>query len=196
MAVRTYYKHKRVEDVKIPYNFKCENCMKNSGELQAHLVGMEAEYNSNFKKLKEDKVKKLEKQAHDNLVAKVKEAYKDAEEKGIYCTEFKDECPYCHKAQSWAVSGLIKKRIDTPIVIFLVGVILFIVALIGHYFATNADVPLPIAFGILGVSFVCSIIVFVWNTIKINLKIKATASTGAKNTPNIDWKKVQNLLDE
>lgn len=193
MAVRTYYKHKRTTAANVPYTFQCESCMKNSGDLQAHFVA-EATYNSNFKKLSDDKSFKLEQQAYQNLANKVKEAYKDATEKEIYCTEFKDECPHCHKSQSWGVSGLKKNRFDTPLVILGVGVIMFIAALIGHYFATSADVPLPIAFGILGVTIVCAILSLIWNTIKINKKIKETSGNVTTNVPVIDWNRVQELL--
>ena len=196
MAVRTYYKHSRVKDTRIPYNFECENCLKNSGDMQAHIVGEEATHNSNFREISDDKAEQLEKQAYNFLVVKVKEIYKDATEKGIYCTEFKDECPHCHKPQSWGVSGLKKKRFDTPITILGVGVIMFIVGLILHFLSDTTDVPLPIVFGVLGVAVVCAIISFIWNTIKINMKIKATSANGRKNVPNIDWSKVQGLLNE
>ena len=195
MATRVYYKHKRTTSVNIPYSFQCESCMQNSGELQAQIVA-EATYNSNFKKLSDDKSRQLEQQAYRNLVNTVKAAYKDATEKEIYCTEFKDECPHCHKSQSWGVSGLKKKRFDTPIVIFIVGIIIFVIALIGHYFSTSTDVPLPIAFGILGVSIVCAIISLIWNSIKISKKIKETSNNATENVPIIDWNKVRALLNE
>ena len=196
MATRIYYKHKRVQDTKVPYNFQCENCMKSSGDLQAHIIGEEAIYNSNFKTISDDRANKLEEQAYKNLVSKVKEAHKDATEKEIYWTEFKDECPHCHKSQSWAVSGLKKKKFDTPIVVFLVGIIIFIIALVSHYYYAPEGVPLPIAFGILGVSTVCAIVTLIWNTLKINMKIKETSNNGTTNIPNIDWNKVQELLNE
>lgn len=196
MPTRTYYKHKRVEDTYIPYNFQCESCMKNSGNLKAHIVGDEATYNSNFPNISDTVIDNLEKQAHTNLVAKVKEAYNDATEKDIYCTEFKDECPHCHKPQTWGVSGLKKKRFDTPIVVFLVGVIFFLIALAGHFFSDLEYMTIPLAFGILGVGFVAAIAVLIWNTIKINIKIKETSASGTKNLPNIDWNKIQDLLNE
>lgn len=196
MPTRVYYKHSRIKDINVPYNFQCENCMKNSGDLQAHIIGAEAIYNSNFKTISDDKVDKLEKEAYENLARKVKEAYEDATEKEIYCTEFKDECPHCHKSQSWGVSGLKKKRFDTPIAILVVGIIIFIIALIAYYFADIEYLTLPIVFGILGVFVVCSIILIIWNTLKINKKIKETSTNGTKNIPNIDWNTVQELLNE
>ena len=196
MAVRSYYKHSRVKDTRIPYSFECESCKQNSGNLQAHIVGAEAVHNSNFREISDDRAEKLEKQAYNFLVVKVKEVYKDATEKGIYCTEFKDECPHCHKSQSWGVSGLKKNRFDTPITILCVGAIMFIVGLVLHFLSDTTDVPLPIVFGVLGVAVICAIISFIWNTIKINMKIKATSASGTKNVPNIDWGKVQGLLNE
>ena len=77
-----------------------------------------------------------------------------------------------------------------------VGVIMFIVGLILHFLSDTTDVPLPIVFGVLGVAVVCAIVSFIWNTIKINMKIKATSANGRKNVPNIDWSKVQGLLNE
>ncbi len=192
----TYYKHTRVEDTNIPYNFQCESCMKNSGDLKAHVVGDTATYNSNFKTLSDDREAKLQEEAHKNLVNKLKEIYKDAKEKDIYSTDFKDECPHCHKSQSWGVSGLKKKRFDTPITILILGIIIFIIALIGYYFAQIENLTLPIVFGILGVAIICAIISFTWNTIKINKKIKETSANGTKNIPNIDWSEVQDYLDE
>jgi len=170
--------------------------MKNSGDLQAHIIGAEAVYNSNFKTINDDRANKLEKEAYENLAKKVKEAYKDATEKEIYSTEFKDECPHCHKPQSWGVSGLKKKRFDTPIVIFILGIIFFVIALIAYYFTDIEYLTLPIVFGILGVAAVCSIIVFIWNTLKIKKKIKETSANGTQNTPVIDWNTVQELLSE
>lgn len=196
MATRTYFEHRRSKDTWVPYNFQCENCMKNSGNLQAHIIGDEATCNSNNGQLNAAREEQLEKRAYTNLVLKVKEAYKDATEKDIYCTEFIDECPYCHKSQSWGVSGLKKKRFDTPIVIFGVGIVFFVVALVAHYLSDSMDIPLPIAFGILGVGFAGAVISFIWNTIKISKKIKETSANGERHVPDIDWSKVQGLLNE
>lgn len=195
MPTRVYYKHTRIKDINVPYSFQCENCMKNSGDLQAHIIGAEAIYNSNFKTISDDRANKLEKEAYKNLAKKVKDAYKDATEKEIYCTEFKDECPHCHKSQSWGVSGLKKKRFDTPIAILALGIIIFIISLLAYYFAEVEYLTLPIVFGILGVTVVCSVGLLIWNTLKINKKIKETSANGTQNIPNIDWNKVQELLD-
>ena len=196
MAVRTYYEHKRVKDTWVPYSFQCESCGKDINNLNAHIIGQEATRSSNFRELNDAQAKQLEERAHQYLVSEVKEAYKDATEKNIYSTAFVDECPYCHKSQSWGVSGLKKKRFDTPIVIFGVGIVLFVIFLIAHYLSDSTDIPLPIAFGVLGAGFVGAIISLIWNTIKISMKMKETSANGVRNVPNIDWSKVQELLNE
>ena len=42
----SYYKHTRTESAKVPYSFRCEQCMKDSGTRQATIVGNEAIHNS------------------------------------------------------------------------------------------------------------------------------------------------------
>ncbi|MEY8322709.1 hypothetical protein AALB47_02185 [Lachnospiraceae bacterium 54-11] len=101
----SYYRHHKRESIDVPYSFRCEQCMQDSGPLNATISGMQAEVNSNFKNLNEKNQKKLDEMAHRNLVNEVKEAYQKATEKQIYVKAFKDECPHCHKPQSWAVSG-------------------------------------------------------------------------------------------
>ena len=34
----SYYKHTRTESAKVPYSFRCEQCMKDSGTRQATIV--------------------------------------------------------------------------------------------------------------------------------------------------------------
>ena len=56
----SYYRHRKTESVDVPYSFRCEQCMKDSGTLKATITGMEAEMNSNFKTLNEKNQKKLD----------------------------------------------------------------------------------------------------------------------------------------
>lgn len=197
MATRIYYKHTRVEDTKLPYRFKCESCAKDSGELQAHIVGDKAIYNSNYKTIDEYRAQKLEAEAHDNLVKKVKKIHDDATQKDIYCTDFKDNCPHCGKPQSWGVSGLKKERFGTPLVILILGIFFFVIALIGYYYDDSMDyLTLPIVFGILGAFAAVALIVLIYNSVKISLKTKATSATGIKEIPKIKWEKARALLDE
>ena len=191
-----YYEHSVTKDTMIPYSFECENCMKNSGNLQAHIVGEKATYNSISKKISDARTDKLAEEAYKNLVVKVKKIYKDATEKEIYWTEFIDECPYCHNSQSWGVSGLKRERFYVPIILLGVGIIAFIMALIMHYVSDPVEISLPVAFGILGAFVVFAIVSLMWNTIKINKKVKATSANGTKNIPHIDWSVVKELLNE
>ena len=79
----TYFRHTKKESVDVPYSFRCEQCMKDSGTLKATISGMEAEMNSNFKTLNEKNQKKLDEIAHTYLVREVKEVYRNATEKHI-----------------------------------------------------------------------------------------------------------------
>ena len=85
----TYYKHTKTETVEVPYSFRCEQCLKDSGPLHAIISGAQAEMNSNFKKLDDRKQQKLEDMAHTNLVKAVKGAYTDATEKQTYSKAFR-----------------------------------------------------------------------------------------------------------
>ena len=162
----TYYKHTKTETIEVPYSFRCEQCLKNSGMLQATISGAQAEINSNFKKLDDMKQQKLEDMAHTNLVKAVKGAYTDATEKQLYSKAFRDECPHCHKPQSWAVSGLKKERYSTPLVCLILGVILLAVGS------------------------------FIFNSIKIANKQRKTSDSLQKNLPVIEWSAVQHILNE
>lgn len=197
MATRIYYKHTRTQHADIPYSFKCESCGKDSGKLTARISGGEAVYNSNFKTINDDRAKKLEDEAHAKLVAEVKNVHDDVINKDIYSTNFKDKCPHCEKPQSWGVSGLKKERFNTPLVIFILGLIISGIALIGHYYDDSMEyLTLPVVFGIFGIFTAAAIIVLVVNSIKISQKIKATSASGVQNLPKIEWDKIQSLLNE
>jgi len=165
----TYFKHKRTESIDVPYSFRCEQCMKDSGTLMATISGTEATLNSNFKQLNDKQQQKLNEMAHIHLVSAVREAHRDATEKQIYAKAFKDECPHCHKPQSWAVSGIKKGLFDTPNVCIILSIILCFAIAAGS---------------------------LIWNIIKIGRKKKQTASAIQKNAPVIEWGAVQNILDE
>ena len=188
----TYYKHKRTESMDVPYSFRCEQCMKDSGPLTATISGTEATLNSNFKQLNDKQQQKLNEMAHIHLVSAVKEAHRDATEKQVYAKAFKDECPHCHKPQSWAVSGIKKDLFSTPIVCIILGIILGA----GCYFFANVENSLTIALIAAGICFAIAAGSLIWNIIKIGSKKKKTASAIQKNTPVIEWSAVQNILDE
>lgn len=188
----TYYKHKRTETIDVPYSFRCEQCMQDSGPLTATITGTEAVINSNFKNLNEKKQEKLKVMAHANLVATVKRAHSDAEEKQIYDKAFKDECPHCHKPQSWAVSKMKKDAFDTPLVCIILGIILGA----GCYFFSGVENALTIALAVAGICLVIAVVIYIVNLVKIGNKKKATSGAVQNNTPVIEWRAVQNILDE
>lgn len=188
----TYYRHRKSESIKVPYSFRCEQCMKESGPLVATISGMEAEINSNFKNLDDKKAQKLDKMAHDKLVSAVQEAHRNATEKNIYSKAFKDECPHCHKPQSWAVSGIKNEMFSTPIVCVILGIIIGA----GCYFFANVENSLMIAIIAAGICFAVGAGSLLWNIIKISSKKKQTSTATQKNTPVIEWNAVQNILNE
>ena len=188
----TYYKHRKTESIKVPYSFRCEQCMKESGPLTATISGMEATINSNFKNLDEKREQKLGKMAHENLVSAVKEAHQNATGKNIYVKAFKDECPHCHKPQSWAVSGLKNDMFSTPIFCVILGIILGA----GCYFFADVENSLTIAIAAAGICFVLAIGILLLNVIKVSSKKKQTSTATQKNTPVIEWSAVQNILNE
>ncbi len=188
----TYYKHKKTETIQVPYSFQCEQCMKNSGPLMATISGMEAELNSNFKELDAKKVQKLNAMAHRNLVRAVKEAYRNATEKQIYSLAFRDECPHCHKPQSWAVSGMKSEMFSTPIVCVIVGIILGA----GCYFFSGVENNLTIALAAAGICLAAALGSLIINIAKISRKKSQTAVSNQENKPVIEWRAVQNILNE
>lgn len=188
----TYYRHRKTESVDVPYSFRCEQCMADSGSLKATIKGMEAEINSNFRDLDYNKQQKLDAKAHTNLVAAVKTAHINATQKQIYDKSFKDECPHCHKPQSWAVSGLKDDMFGTPIVCIIVGLIVAA----GCYFFSGVDNNLQIAIVVGGIGLAAAVVTLLWNIMKISSKKRQTATANQKNVPVIEWGAVQNLLNE
>lgn len=188
----TYYRHRKTESVDVPYSFKCEQYMKDSGALKATIKGMEAEVNSNHRELEYNRQQNLNAKAHVNLVAAVKTAHINATQKQIYDKVFKDECPHCHKPQSWAVSGLKDDMFITPIVCLIVG---FIVAA-GCYFFSGVDNNLQIAIVAGGIGLAAAVVTLLWNIMKISSKKRKTAVVNQKMVPVIDWSAVQYLLNE
>lgn len=188
----TYYKHKKTETIDVPYSFKCEQCMKDSGPLKATIKGMEAEVNSNYKDLEYNKQQNLNEMAHKNLVSEVKGAYKNATEKNIFHKAFRDECPHCHKPQSWAVSGIKDDMFGNSIVSLIVGLIVAA----GCYFFSGVENAMMIAIAAFGISVAVAVVFLVVNIAKLSSKKKQTANVTQKNVPVIEWGAVQNLLDE
>ena len=191
----TYYRHTRTERAEVPYSFQCEHCGQESGLLRAVIVGPDATYNSNFKTLSPDREEKLSKEAHGKLVQKMKETHKDAVENKIFSKDFNDQCPFCHQPQSWAVSGMRKKMYENPSVCLGVGTFIALIAVVCHYVGDMEYMTLSVAAGIFAVGAAAALGSLVWNVIKLQQKIKKTAS-GVQRLPVIDWDAVQNLLNE
>lgn len=185
----TYYKHTKKMSIDVPYSFRCEQCMQESGTLMA-TIQAQAELNTNFKKLNEKKQQKLDEMAKANLVKEVKRAHQNATEKQIYDTAFKDKCPHCQKPQSWAVSGIKNGMFSTPVVCVILGIILGA----GCYFFSGMDNSLTIAIVVAGACFVAAVASLVWNIIKLGSKKKQTSSAMQKNVPVIQWEAVGELL--
>lgn len=191
----TYFKHTRTESAKVPYSFRCEHCMKDSGLQVAEITGSEATHNSNFKVLTLQETEKLEKQAHKNLVQKMQTVHNDATQKHIFSKEFKDTCPHCQKPQSWAVSGMQKNMFETPIVILIVGIIIGVITYIYTVYEETGWGIMPTC-AVIGVTVAAALLSLLINLAKIGAKKKATASVTQKNLPDIDWSPVQQLLSE
>lgn len=191
----SYYRHTRTESVDLPYSFRCEQCMQDSGSRKVTVTGTGTE-NSNFKELSDKRDEKLRESAHKDLVKTLKALHEDATEKQVISTIFSDECPHCHKPQSWGVTGMKKKMYEAPITIFCVGIFISLIGLLAQKFGEMEDITTPIIVGIAAVGTVAAIISLIWNVVKINMKIKKTATGMQKNLPIIEWESVQYLLNE
>ena len=188
----SYYKHTRTESAKVPYSFRCEQCMKDSGTRQATIVGNEAVHNSMSRKISQKEEANMQKEAFQKLKNALQEAYENAEGKHIYAKEFNDICPHCGKPQSWAVSGVKSGMFSTPIVCVILGIILGA----GCYFFSGVENNLMIALAAAGICVVIGAGILVLNMIKLGNKKKQTAGVVQKNEPVIVWNDVQHILNE
>ena len=188
----TYYKHTKRESYDIPYSFCCEQCMKESGTLQATIVGDQAEVNSSFRNLSDSNQERLDNLAHKYLVQAVKKAHTNATEKQIFVKAFKDECPHCHKPQSWAVSNAKKEMFTWPVVIVIAGII----AGVACYFVSDAENKGLVSIGIAAACFAVAAVWFIVCFAKFSNKKKQTSEVMQHNLPIIDWSAAQHLLDE
>ena len=183
-----YYEHKRKLTASVPYSFRCEQCIKDSGPLTAS-ISAEATQRSNFKTLSERAEEKLNRAAHSSLVTSVYGAYRDATEKQIFSTDFKDTCPHCQAPQSWAVGGMKTNLFSTPIAILIVGAVVCIGGKV-------AGIDMKLLDGAAGVTAAAALVSLAWNLIRLSGKKKKTSSPLQENLPNIDWSAVQDLIDE
>lgn len=194
----SYYKHTRTESAKVPYSFRCEQCMKDSGTLQATITGSEAVHNTMSRSLSAKEDGKLQEEAFQKLKNKLQETYENAEKKHIYGPEFRDICPHCGKPQSWAVANLKNKLFENSIVSIIVGLIFSV----GSYFYIksepgqfNESWQLGVPIGIMVVAAVIAVGFLVFNIVKMNSKTKKTANVMQKNLPDIEWDAVEGMID-
>lgn len=191
----SYYVHTRTESVGLTFSYRCEQCGQESGPRKVTITG-EAEERNYRKQLTDAQEDKLRESAHKNLVKKIKEIHTNITEKQIIPTDFPDECPHCHKPQSWAVSGLKKKMFENPITCLVVGIIFSLIGLVAHYSGDMEYVTIPVVIGIAAAGAVAGLGCLLWNIMKINSKVKKTSAGMQGGFPVIDWESVQYLLDE
>lgn len=194
----SYYKHTRTESAKVPYSFRCEQCMKDSGVRQATITGNEAVHNSISRSLSQKEETKLQEEAFQKLKNSLQEAYENAEKKHIYHPAFNDTCPHCGKPQSWAVANLKNKLFENSIVSIIVGLIFSV----GSYFYIKSEPgrfeeswQLGVPIGIMGVAVAIAVILLVVNMVKMSSKKKKTANVMQKNLPDIQWDAVEGMID-
>jgi hypothetical protein len=194
----SYYKHTRTESAKVPYSFRCEQCMKDSGTRQATIVGNEAVHNSMSRKISQKEEANMQKEAFQKLKNALQEAYENAEGKHIYAKEFNDICPHCGKPQSWAVANLKNKLFENSIVSVIVGLIFAV----GSYFYIKSEPgrfeeswQLGVPIGIMAVAVLIAILLFAINMVKMSSKNKKTANVMQKNLPDIQWDAVEGMID-
>lgn len=185
------YKHRRTESIDVPYSFRCEQCMRDSGLLKAR-ISADAEMRSNFRNLSSAKQRRLRRAAHANLVRTVKSAYAQAEKKHIYCKDFKDECPYCDRPQSWAISRAKKNMFSTPVIFVMLGAIFGA----GCYFFSGVENAQTIAFIMAGSFGAIALAVLVARLARLRKKKKEISPAARRNLPVIDWRSVRNILNE
>lgn len=198
----SYYKHTRSESVDLTYSFRCEQCNREIGPLKVTFTGS-AYRNSNFKDLSDAADEKLRQAAHKDLVKKLKGAHTDAVEKQIISVAFQDECPSCHKPQSWGVGGMKKKMFETPVTILILDVIASLFCLLARYLAdggyvkSNVDVlTYPVIGGIAAAGVLIALLSLLWNVVKIGMKTKKTSSGMMRNLPVIQWEAAREFLSE
>lgn len=191
----SYYEHKRTESVNLPYSFRCEHCMSDSGPLQATVTGSGTK-NSIFKEVNQNDEEKMRKEAHKDLVRALRQLHKDIVEKQAFTAIFTDECPHCHKPQSWGISIVKEAWWAMPLAFLIMGGLFSAGSLMGDNFGEINHENIPFAVGIAAAAAVGAAISLIWNFNKIHKKKKMLATAVQKNLPVIKWEAVQYLLDE
>lgn len=195
MSSYSYYEHKRTESIKLPYSFRCEHCMNDSGPMFATITGSGIK-NSLSKKVNDKDEEKMRRDAHKDLVRAVRQLHKDIVQKQEYTAIFTDECPHCHKPQSWGISIVREGMFAGPLAFLIFGIFIGTVSLIAQKTGDMDYMTTPIALGIMALGAVAAAINLLWNICKVNKKKKMTATAMQKNLPTIEWAAVQSLLNE
>ena len=185
----SYYRHTATQSVKVPYSFRCEQCLKDSGPLEAVISGS-SRLNSYSKSLSGREQAKLNKMVRAALIRELRRAYQEAEEHHRY-PAFADECPHCHRPQSWAIAGMKGDQFTTPIVLLGVG----LVVSLGSYFFTDLK-SAAVSMCLFAVCALGAAGAFVWNRIRIGSKQRKTADAMENSLPRIQWEAVRDLLDQ
>ena len=186
----SYYKHTQKQSVNVPYSFRCEQCHQDSGPLEAVITG-EGEVDNYRKDLLDSEKAKLEKRAHSALVQALQKAHRDAEEKQIYSSDFRDECPHCHQPQSWAIAQMKSDQFTGPTTALIVALI----CSLGTYFFSDTQ-SIHLSLGIFAVGVVVAGVLLARNRMKIGAKQKVASTAMEHERPTIHWEVVQDLLDE
>lgn len=190
----SYYEHKMTESVKLPYSFRCEHCMNDSGPLWATVAGYGTK-DSLFKGVSKKDEEKMRKKAHKHLVMVLKRIHKDIVQKQIFTAIFTDECPHCHKPQSWGVSIAKENMFSMPAALLVFGIFMGGIGLMGQK-TGDLDVSTPEIVGLVALGAIAAAISLLWNINKVNKKKKLLDTAVQKNLPVIEWEAVQYLLDE
>lgn len=187
----SYYKHKATKSRQVPYSFDCEHCGKNSGVLTATISGNQAEYDSPRDKLTEAQSEKLNNTALMSLKKRINTDYANATDKRIFSPAFQDECPSCHKPQSWGVAGMKNHLASTPVAIVIVGIL---VSLGAYFFTDIKSVALSLA--IAGAAVLAAVVVLICKLAGIAAKTRQTTAVLEKRLPEIDWSAAEDLLEK
>lgn len=189
----SYYEHKRTESVKLPYSFKCEHCMNDSGLMWATVTGSGTK-DSHFKEVSEKSEEKMRKAAHKDLVRVIKRLQKDIVQKQEYTEIFTYECPHCGKPQSWGISIVKAEMFAGPLVFFLFGIFMGV----GAFFTQEKGDSwrIPVSVGLMAAGAIAAVVFLAWNINKVNKEKKIMDMAVQKNLPVIQWEAVQYLLDE
>ena len=76
----SYYKHTQTQSIKVPYSFRCEQCLRDSGMLEAVITGS-ANLNTHSKVLLDREQAKLSQLSHAVLVREAQSVHREATQK-------------------------------------------------------------------------------------------------------------------